>query len=304
MARVDASDLGRKLRILEGDDALLNPLQSIITSSVRPTIPELANSTARVLQDLTNAVLTNHHLHVDRVLVTLPPLTEPWMGYAFMREGARLAGIELLLDADTQLRPSSLGASSAANGIGLCPSFTKLEVCAQEEAYMPLSVVFGIQYTGRELTLVVSPFRASRTAYSVDFSRHWNLGAEKEHKIAGYWSQVQRALKQLPGGWPANRITEVVLWGDAALHDTFLQVLQDSLYDLLPNQKLAETKYHLADRFAEPEGAAACGAAEMAKRLLEAPEGCIEESYCDERRRRIGRQQRSWTVSSNYVGDS
>lgn len=91
---------------------------------------------------------------------------------------------------------------------------------------------------------------------------------------------------KVPHGWGGRRITDVVLMGESALDDDFVRTLQDALWEVFPGAICSQQQPEM--RSENPEFAAALGAAEFAKRTMEAPDHCLEPAYCDWWRRLIG----------------
>lgn len=254
-------------------------------SSAIPTVSDLIKATADVLGRLQDATLSQHGFKMDEILLTTFPMRDRFLGLTIARKPARLAGIRLMLDGPADMRLDPVGATAAANSIGLCSNFTKLDVCAQEEERLPDSLVLGVEYSAMVLTVTMSPFQASRQGLGFDFQRHWDLGSLQRRDVL-YWKTVKEAIMKVPRSWKNRRITDVILMGESAADGDFLRTLQDALWEVLPGT--TSTQQPLAGRLENPVYAAAEGAAELAKRTMEAPDHCLEPAYCDWWRRRFG----------------
>jgi hypothetical protein len=203
----------------------------------------------------------------------------------------RYAGIQPLGEDVSHLSLVPASAAAAASGIGLCDSYTELDICDVEEAHLPDSRVLAIEYTGASLTVSLAPFQASRSSFDWMLRRDWDLGADslpttpEESKL--YWSQVRDKIQELPLAVSRKSITHVLLMGEAALDETFLETMRDALHDVLPDE-LVSRAADCGAIFVDPTFAAARGAAEFAKRDMEAPHGCVERAYCKLWRKWIG----------------
>lgn len=290
LSKVDAVALGRLFQRFEGSGEAFHDEQVVLEhrSTDVPSSSDLIQAAAQVLCRLREATLSQHGLDMPEILLTLLPLKNRFDSYRIAREATRLAGMRLMLDGMGDMRPDPVGAAAAANGIGLCSTFTKLDVCCQEESRLPHSLILGIEYTSASLTATMSPLKESRTGIGLDFKRYWDLGAGNEQKDGLYWRRVKEAIMQMPRGCRGRHITDVVLMGESATDDRFLRTLQDALWEVLPDAAARSSQQALTGHFEEPGFAAARGAAEIAKRVMEAPNSCKERVYCDWWRRSIG----------------
>ena len=213
----------------------------------------------------------------------------PGLPIDFIQETMKTANIEMLGDQ----RVAPVGAAAAANGLGLCQNFTDIYACENEETSMPTNRLLAVEYTKSALSITLSPFQASRTGYDWINSRAWDLGSnarpsatETSKEIEKYWQRVREEIQKIPARVPADRsINRVLVMGESVLREEFLRVMQDALHDVLPDGVLAETQEH---RVVDPTFAAARGAAEFGKRMMESPDGCAEPAICRYWRRWIG----------------
>ena len=212
----------------------------------------------------------------------------PGLSYDLIQEAMRDADIATLGDQ----RVAPVGAAAAANGIGLCQNFTDIEACENEEASMPMSRVLAVEYTKTALTITLSPFQASRKGFDWTIDRAWDLGANAlkdsngEQDAEVYWQRVRDEIQKIPARMASDKpVSRVLVMGESALVETFLRVMNDALHDVLDTGALVEV---YDSQMLDPAFAAARGAAEFGKRLMEGPDGCTELAICKWWRRRIG----------------
>ena len=188
-------------------------------------------------------------------------------------------------------RIAPVRAAAAANGLGLCKDFTDLDACEDEEVGLLMTRVLAIEYTKVALTVTLSPFRTSRKSYDWTIDRTWDLGANALPESLDaegarlYWQRVREKIQKFPARIPAERpITDVIVVGESALDETFLNVMRDALPDVLDMRSLEISGAHMVD----PTFAAARSAAEFSKRMMESPDRCTEGAICKWWRRRLG----------------
>ena len=213
-------------------------------------------------------------------LATFPNF--PGLQYQVVLDAFNYASIHLL----NKGRVAPVAAAAAANGLGLCETYTELDVCDVEEAQLAMKRVLTIDYTRAALTVTLSPFQASHNSFDWNEHRAWNLGADALPGMEGgeldeYWQLVRYEIQKLPKKvQPARPITHVVLTGESALNEAFLDVVRDALSDvLLEDVALSFTETSVTN-MVSPLFATARGAAELAKRELESPYGCVETCIC------------------------
>lgn len=255
-----------------------------------------AGTVGRMLTTLKQAVLAKYQLEVKSALILVPNLAhlqEPSVT-SLLIDAMHLAPMSPLPGhADSALRPTPVGAAAAANGLGLCNTYTKLDECGREEDSLPSTEVLGIEYTNTSLAVFLSGFRASREGLDIINTRKWELGHAHRSTESTYWQQVKQTIQEVPLQWPNKHITDIILLGESSLEPDFLEVLREALHEVLPdwNGRLRERagSNHLdGSQFIDPTFAAARGAAEFAKRIMEAPDGCLEPQYCKVWRKLIG----------------
>lgn len=182
-------------------------------------------------------------------------------------------------------RVAPIGAAAAANGFGLCQNFTDIEAYKNEEAGMPMTRVLAIEYTRTAPSITLSPFQASRKGYDWVNNRAWDLGANARPKetdakkdVEKYWRRVREEIQKIHARVPAGRpINRVLVMGESVLDEKFLRVMADALHNVLDDGVPIETDEHFT---IDPTFAAARGAAEFGKRIMESPDGCAEPVIC------------------------
>ena len=193
-----------------------------------------------------------------------------------------------------ELRPASVTAAVAASCIGLCKLYTELDLCEYEEGLLPELCILEIEYNNVSLSVFLSAFQAAADGLNIIKTRVWNLGSGAQRDTEDYWLLVKERIQQLPREWANQRITDVLVMGESSLDTDFLDVMRDALYEALPKMDMRQFNGTLGDQqacqgaFIDPTFAAARGAAELAKRAMEAPDGCVENSYCRWWRKLIG----------------
>ena len=215
----------------------------------------------------------------------------PGLSLDLIQEAMREANIAVLGDQ----RVAPVGAAAAANGLGLCQNFTDIEACENEEASMPMTRVLAIGYTRTALSITLSPFQASRNGYDWTNNRAWDLGAnarpeetDAEKDIEKYWRRVREEIQKIPARVPAVRpINRVLVMGESVLDEDFVRVMADALHDVL-DDGVVPIEIDQLPTTIDPTFAAARGAAEFGKRMMESPDGCAEPTICKWWRRWIG----------------
>ena len=210
-------------------------------------------------------------------------LSYPMISAAMFAAQIRLVG---------NARTPPVGAAAAANGLGLCNNYTELDVCEDEETHMPMTRLLAVEYTRAALVVTLSPFQASRNGFDWMQVREWGLGgallpAEKEQRKR-YWADVRSVTSRFVVE-QAMPVTVVIVIGECALDEKFLEVMRGVLENVLPDGR--DSVLSIDDGgsgLINPRFAASRGAAEFGKRILEGPDGCVEMNYCKWWRKIIG----------------
>ena len=257
--------------------------QNQLTSSLR----EPAQIIGSLLCTLKASAKASISQPISSALATFPNF--PGLQYQVVSDAFNYASIRFLNEG----RVAPVAAASAANGLGLCETYTELNACDAEEAQMAMKRVLSIDYTRAALTVTLSPFQASHNSFDWNEHRAWSLGADalpgrEGGELDEYWQLVRHEIQTLPKkAQPARPITHVVLTGESALDEAFLDVVRDALSDVLPEAVTLSFMETSGTQMVSPLFATARGAAELAKRKSESPDGCVETAICRWWRRQI-----------------
>ena len=200
---------------------------------------------------------------------------------------AERAGLDVVTGT---LRPemNAMEAASAAYGIGLCRNYTDLPSCYYELDLADFESVLAIEYTNMSLAgIFTSRYPEMTYMASLDEAHTFSdtdLGANSRQdgsyssceSAKDYWERVRRRLRQLRIQDPQHPL-QLVLLGEDASDPDFLEVVRTAFPNTLPllhrlPLSLAQSEFHSGEMtIVDPLYAAALGAAELAKRTLEAP---------------------------------
>ena len=225
---------------------------------------------------------------LSSALATFPNF--PGLQYQVVSDAFNYASIHLLKEG----RVAPVAAAAAANGLGLCETYAEINACDVEEAQMAMKRVLTIDYTRAALTVTLSPFQASHNSFDWNEHRAWNLGTDTLPGMEGgeldeYWQLVRHEIQKLPKeAQPTRPITHVVLTGESALNEAFLDVVRDALSDVLPEAVALSFTETSVTHMVSPLFATARGAAELAKRESESPDECVETTICRWWRKQVG----------------
>lgn len=220
---------------------------------------------------------------------------------------------------DLQPRTNAMEASAAANGIGLCKAYANLPACYDELDKTPFKRIMAIEYTNASLAAMVVaryPDLALPTTHNsfIDTSLAAEgagtpLMRDGEQKRTAYWHHLRARLHALYAS-SSNEIEQIIFIGEAAQNTEFLDNVKMALSHFLPpplsppfsqfdHDESAPFSWHLKNvdavrglrsssstvPRADPIFAPALGAAEIAKRAMEAPRACVEMPACVAKRR-------------------
>lgn len=150
----------------------------------------------------------------------------------------------------------------AGYGYGLCSNYTDRNACKHEQEEMPSEVVMAVLYTRTVLTVSLSITKSAYYLYE-PLNRHlldFSLGYDGPGLQKEYWDAVGSKLEQILVENPYyQRPAKVLLMGDSVRVETFQRILKKVLHN-----QTAEMPDILSE---DPEGVAAKGAAELAKRV-------------------------------------
>lgn len=182
-----------------------------------------------------------------------------------INDAIEYAGLKPLTGSSFYQQPHELAVAYAGSGLGLCEHYNNAERCKEEENQFPREQVLTVSYTKNALEMFLSSMRNPYRFYQPKNSHlmDWNMGKSSlasYSRADAYWAMFRRKFIELGYRVP---ITQVLLLGESAHDETFQGVLLAAIHefqDELPT-------IHRAD----PVYLAAKGAAEFAKRALEAP---------------------------------
>lgn len=260
--------------------------QSIISSQI-PSFDQEAHIIGELLTSLKVAIKAKQNINIDQAVIIFPQLAglDQYLSYPLLQNAAAQAQIHLLLDEPNSIRPDVVGAAAAGNGLGLCRSYTEPDVCEVEEERMPPRLIYGLHYTNSSLTVALTPLRESRHRTDWINSRSWDLGWN-DRGSPSYDSRLREKLRDLPLHLNTRKITDLVLMGESALGGQFLNQVKDALWDLFQKQTVSVLDSYGVE-IEDPSFVAARGAAEFAKRAMEAPDGCVEGWVCKKWRKLV-----------------
>ena len=242
-----------------------------------------------LLQTGTEALLDRT---VDRVMVSYPPLRGLWEDDVV--DAIRHTGLDHIPFSEDTNTVSSARAAIAANGLGMCDHYTDPLACWDETYHMKWRVVLAIEYTKDTLIVTLTDMKGIHDVTDNFSEVCIECGAESEIKHLDpsfYWPHLRNKILALP---TAHRVpvTNVVLYGEAAPDTEFQENLIKALGNVQdergepisignPNDSqkvlsrrtknlgLLDSGIHV--QIVDPVVAPARGAAELAKRRLDAP---------------------------------
>ena len=236
---------------------------------------------------------------MDTIALSTPGFLTTSQWRAHFLSAAEHAGLDIVTGT---LRPemNAMEAASAAHRIGLCYEYTELPTCYYELDLIGFQSILAIEYTNISLAgIYVLRYpelmdMASLEATQTFFDSHLGANTQRNCGNSGkdHWKRVTRRLRQLRIQGHDNP-QRLILFGERASDPEFLNVVRTTFPKALPfppspPSTLAQTELHSDGQTnLDPLYAAAFGAAELAKRTLEAPWGCFEHWECIERRRQL-----------------
>ncbi|KAF2456045.1 hypothetical protein BDY21DRAFT_54994 [Lineolata rhizophorae] len=262
-----------------------------------PATPEVGtlSSMIEALRNETESFLGHN---VTSVVVSVPSLPTLRQGHEHIedvQDAVEYAGLEAL-------RPEleEIQAGFAGYGLGLCKHYVDIEACYRERLDMKMSDVLALSYDRYSLTLsrtlLTTPLRQRVQAH---FAGDWSLGRQvldtdlywRAHPTE-YWGTIGEFIYNKGTYRRPESIDVVLLLGECAADPDFIEVLQDVFRG---SGRMTSPYYsHVLSGTASLGGQtnqgrlsandtlymAAKGAAEIAKRVQEAPPGCREPEFC------------------------
>jgi hypothetical protein len=186
---------------------------------------------------------------------------------------------------------STAGSAMAASGIGLCQNYRYLPDCDVERANMPIRFPLGIHFSNYSLATTLAGVQDAASAMEYTRESDWTLGRNTMPGAGAgnddYWTRLREAIQRLPRE-SSHKPIDIFLMGDAASNEQFQKALLDALHDVLPPVRpigLSSANANLAQFEDVSEGPrdltflVARGAAELGKRRIEQPDGCMEPAF-------------------------
>ena len=182
------------------------------------------------------------------------------------------------------------------HGKGLCQHYKNPWQCAEEQNQAPLEItlVVGMTPTGicgeiiraRSAFTYLQPRKGDRAFLDLE------LGLATSDDKPDFWKRVTERLQDFCATVSEGfRIDTILLTGDNATHPSFLQTLQTALVGnghlQKRNSEWGQLSFvHEGEIIVDPVFASVRGAAQYIRWRQEAPIGCEERDWCEEKRRR------------------
>ncbi|KAI9696301.1 MAG: hypothetical protein M1820_008224 [Bogoriella megaspora] len=239
------------------------------------------------LSRVQDAVFNRYGIEIDRAAIVLPRLgsLEHWIIPEILANASMLAGIrDVFATYPYSMYPDLVGFAAAGMGLGLCEDYVELDRCAAEEMRLPEKMVYGVEFTNVSLRFGLASFQASESAFEWAWRWRWDLGLDAREEMGGQrWSGlVEDALKEMLD-WSQGDFTDLILMGEAALDRGFIKALRRALGENVPkgfeHWERPTVKTWDGSEL-DLTFTASLGAAEIAKRVMESPDGCLEQPYC------------------------
>jgi hypothetical protein len=192
-------------------------------------------------------------------------------------------------------QPKHLYAAFVGYGFGVCSHYTSTHLCEQEEKAMPLKPVIAISFTQQGLQLehhFPDYSEGLITAHTAipDWQQHpsWyssDLGFLKypkdSHRVADkelFWTKVRHQINE----WLVDvlgdlNVTDVLLLGESAGTERFKEEVMKAVME---SDKQVEAPVIHGGKEVDPLFVASRGAAEMSRRIWEAPVWCGFPQEC------------------------
>jgi len=209
-------------------------------------------------------------------------------------EAAECTGFRVVLP-EWWLDDSAATAGIAATGIGMCKHYRSMARCVSERGVMSPENVLVVDYSQAALGAALVKVRHGTYERNPSYFTDVDMGAvspwRSDQGEAAYWNQIKARLQDLPKRAKIMP-TRLIFMGDSVSDKTFLNVLRDALMELSGQSfedQIAPIDFNQAVvdwlvqmETADPLFRAAIGAAELAKRSMESPGGCMESTSCYE----------------------
>ena len=190
---------------------------------------------------------------------------------------------------------SEVSAAFAGSYHGLCKHYEDVDACEDEEAAMPVSHILALSLSQTSFSAAYTYMQAAYRSILEKEATRFDLGLQNlplggedcQEEKASYWSRIRSTIIEV-GRASSGTLNTLLLLGEDADNPEFIRTVQDALRVLLPDTSPQDIPMMLVsqkqDSKIEPLYLAARGAAEFAKRALEAPANCKEPAHCAENR--------------------
>ncbi|PGH34118.1 hypothetical protein GX50_03081 [[Emmonsia] crescens] len=229
-----------------------------------------------------------------RALFALFP-TLPGLTYEDFLDAVEYASLDRVESPYSQDYVSEVSAASGAMGFGICRNYTDVYGCLDEESWMPYEQRLFLSFTNTSFTAINSYFRSAFYPHPTSTQLRFDLGRasfpdndEDAQRI--YWQRIRDTIVKV--GLQGLALPSVLfLVGDHAADPMFQKTLDEALQDMFPRHRddVAGLRRTLEERGQDVVETSsldysflgARGAANFAKRSLEAPRFCWEPPGCD-----------------------
>ena len=255
----------------------------------------MTNATLQMLTSL--ASHAQHHLSeaVNKVAISTPMSLDDSQWRAYILPSVSAAGLRPISELGDHV--NAMEAAAFANGYLRCKDYTNLPACYSELGSEPFERVMTIQYTKSALSALFAEWLhfpepgnsfVDTTLGAAQLSKSVRRpGAAK----ARYWVRLRKRLRKLRDAGQGD-VQRLVLLGESAQDEGFLDNVKKAFAGYLPELPGDSVGSYFENTSAlkvNPLFAASLGAAEMAKRALEAPKGCVEQQPCQRKRKTLTR---------------
>jgi len=179
-----------------------------------------------------------------------------------------------------QRQDRELNAAYGAYGFGLCASYTDPYECEEEEdAFGDGDMVLHIDYTSKTLSANTEWISTVRSSYARTKFVDWKLGrddAAQWPEESQYWDAVKLRIRDF-AKVTKKPYTQLLLTGDRAEDETFLEVLKDALSDFGLRDEVEISKSQRDFKFV-----VARGVAEFQRRRQRGWFHCVQPKHCNE----------------------
>lgn len=179
-----------------------------------------------------------------------------------------------------QVPDGQLNAAYGAYGFGLCPSYRDPYKCEEEEdAFGDGDSVLHIDFTSRTLAANTALISTARSTYATTKFANWELGRDAAAQWAteaSYWNAVAAAVQDLVTT-AQQPYTQLLLTGDRANDETFLDVVRDALRGSGVPNTLSMSQAQMNLTFVPSRGVA-----EFQQRRQQGWLKCVQPKHCSQ----------------------